>query len=226
MVRILAVDSNVDVYESTMAQWALYDISFQRVETMHNALYRLKQDEEYLFVGINEDSVPDFLSQLPLMRDISGVPIFVMSSTYTMDKKLRAMSHGADAYDPYPVHTKHQVLLALEIMKAQQRWAKRPLEILICGDIILSQSRRTAFVRDTRLSLVKKEFDVLQCLMSNYGCIVPYLQLLHEIWDERYSERDVDLVWRTVNRLRSKLSEISPGSEYIKIERGVGYMLN
>ena len=227
MKRILAVDSDIATYEKAAAQWAVYDISIQRVETMHEAIYRLGQSQNYLYIGINEDSVPDFASQLPLMRDITDIPVFVTSSTCTIDKKIKVISLGADAYDHYSVHAKHNVLLALETLKAQKRWAKRSpeSEILICGDIILSQSRRTVFVKDVKLFLVKKEFDVLQCLMLNNGRVVSHLQLLHEAWDKRCEAHDAGLLWRTVNRLRKKLAEISPESEYIKLERGVGYIL-
>ena len=51
------------------------------------------------------------------------------------------------------------------------------------------------------------------------------IRLLNEIWGEHYIERDADVLWRTVNRLRIKLSKNHPIGDIIKIERGVGYVL-
>ncbi|MCL2030803.1 MAG: winged helix-turn-helix domain-containing protein, partial [Oscillospiraceae bacterium] len=61
-------------------------------------------------------------------------------------------------------------------------------------------------------------------LMENSGCVVEHRQLMEEIWGKAYNEKDTDILWRTINRIRTKLSEIYPGNEYIRIERGVGYV--
>ena len=227
MEGILAIDKDLAVHEKAVAQWAKHGISIKRVETMHEAIRQLKQSDNYLFVGINEDTVPDFMSMLPLMRDVTDIPIFVMSSSYTIDKNVRAMSLGADVYDNFYANSEHNVLMGLEVLKAQSRWAKRAhkkLEVYVYGDVILSKRRRKVYVNDFEVSLGRKEFDILQFLMANYGCVVEHKRLLQEIRGENYSEKDTDVLWRTVNRLRVKLSEKYPAREYIKIERGVGYV--
>ena len=227
MEGILAVAKDIDVHKKAVAEWAKYGISVQRVETMHDAIKQLKQSSNYLFVGIDEDSIPDFMSILPVMRDMTDLPIFVISSNYTIEKNVKALSLGADMYDNFHVQSKHNVLIAMEVLKAQNRWAKRTqkkLEVFVYGDVILSKPRRKVYVNEIEVLLGRKEFDILRYLMANYGCVVEHKQLLREIWGENYSEKDTDVLWRTVNRLRAKLSEKYPVHEYIKIERGVGYV--
>lgn len=224
---MLGVDGDTSVYEREAAEWAKYGVSILRVKTMHEAIKMIKQGDDYIFIGINEDSVPDVMLMLPILRDMTDTPIYILSSTYTIDKKVMAMSLGADIYDQYNEHTRKNVLLALEILKTQNRWANRPqnqLEVLVCRDIILSKTRRKVFVEDAEIILGRKEFDILRTLMANYGRVVEHKQLLQEIWGENYSERDADVLWRTINRLRVKLSKKNPASDYIKIERGVGYV--
>ena len=227
MERILAIDTNVAVHEEQTEEWAKYGIGTQLVNTMNNAINKLINGDEFLFVVINEDTTSDFLKQLPIMRDATDLPIFVVTSEYTIDKKITAMSLGADVYDPFVSYAKKTVLLTLETLKVQNRWAKRPqkqLAILTGEDIILSQLRRKVFVKDNEVSLAKKEFDILRCLMANSGCVVEHKQLMEEIWGRDYNEKDTDILWRTVNRIRTKISRIYPDNEYIKIERGVGYI--
>ena len=227
MERILAVDTNVAVHEEQTEEWAKYGIGTQRVNTMSDAVSRLVKGDEFLFVVINEDTITDFMKQLPVMRDATELPIFVVTSTYTVEKKIKAMALGADVYDPFISYTKQNVLLALETLKAQNRRAKSPqkqVAVLTGGDIVLAQLRRKVFVKDTEVSLAKKEFDILRYLMANGGYVVAHRQLMEEIWGEDYNEKDTDILWRTVNRIRTKLAKINPDNEYIRIERGVGYV--
>jgi DNA-binding response OmpR family regulator len=224
--HILAVDTNVAVHEEQTKEWAKYGIGTQRVNTMHDAVDRLVKGGEFLFVVINEDTIFDFMKQLPVMRDATDLPIFVVTSAYTIDKKIRAMNLGADVYDPFVSYTKKTVLLALETLKVQNRWsnrAQKQVAILTGGDIILSQLRRKVFVKNTEVSLAKKEFDILRYLMANSGCVVEHKQLMGEIWGKDYNEKDTDILWRTINRIRTKLSGVYPDNGYIRIERGVGY---
>ena len=229
MERILAVDTNIAVYEKQTAEWAKYGIGVQRVETMNGAINRLARGDEFLLVVINEDTIMDYMAKLPVLRDVTDIPIFIVSSTFTIENKIRAMNLGADVYDQYIPHAKQNVLVTLETLKAQKRWAKNPsahMEILTGGEIILSQSRRKVFVKDAEISLARKEFDILRYLMENNGRVMTHKQLMREIWGENYTEKDTDVLWRTINRLRVKLSKAPPANEYIKIERGVGYVFN
>lgn len=225
MDLILAIDKDVEVHEKAVAKWAPYGISIERVETIQEAIAQLKQKDDYLFVAINEDTNPDFMSMLPILRDVTDTPIFIMSSTFTTEKQVKAMSLGADTYDHYHTETNHNVLLGLELLKAQnrQKQVNNNLSVLVEGDIILSESRRSVFVRDSKVSLTKKEFDILYYLMCNKGRIVTHVQLLQKVWGEEYNESDTTVLWRTVNRLRSKLSNVKGAKNYIKVERGIGY---
>ena len=94
MERILAVDTNAAVHEEHTEEWAKYGIGTQRVNTMNDAISKLVKGDEFLFVVINEDTITDFIKQLPVMRDATELPIFVVTSTYTIDKKIKAMSLG------------------------------------------------------------------------------------------------------------------------------------
>ena len=223
---ILAIDKDAAVHERETAEWKNYGIDALRIDTMMEAISMLAHGGKFLFVAINEDTIPDFMSKLRIMRDATNLPIFVITSNYTIEKKLKAMDCGADVYEHFDEYIKNNVIGALALLKAHNKWAKRPsksLRIITGGDMVLSPLRRSVFIKDTPVSLTRKEFDVLQCLMSNNGSVVTHAQLMRKVWGGKYKLKDTDVLWRTVNRLRGKLSEISPVNKYIKIERGVGY---
>ena len=223
MNTILAVDANADVHRWQTAEWVKYDIDTIRVNTISEAAARLAR-EEFLFIAVNEDSIPDLMSQLRSVRDMTNSPIFVLSSNYTIDKKIQAMSCGADVYDAFAAYRKADVLAALELLRNSNgrgaRGLKPPAKIEF-GDIALLPPQRRVFVKGIETVLTKKEFDILWLLMSNRGCVVTHAQFLNTVWGGGYVMGDVSLLWRTVDRLRKKLG--FPGREYIKIERGAGY---
>ena len=223
---VLAVDKDAAVHKRETSAWEKYGIGSFRVETMSGAIKLLARRNDFLFIVINEDTIPDFMFQLCIMRDTTSLPIFVITSSYTIEKKVNAMGCGADVYDSFDTYAKDSVISALALLKTQSRRAKRPqkpFRILTCGDIILSPLRRNVFINDTEVPLTKKEFDVLQFLMANHDQVVTREKLLREIWGDKHYLKETDVLARTVDSLCGKLFEISRGNKYIEVEHGAGY---
>ena len=227
MNTILVVDKNIEVYDRETAEWAKYDISTRRVSTMNEAITLLMHERRFLFVAINEDSLPNFLSQLHVMRDTTDTLIFVVTSSYSVKKEIQALQHGADVYSPFGTSSKETVLSGLELLKVKSKWSERqhePVPVLTGGDIILSSIHRLVFVNDTKVLLTKNEFDVLQYLMEHRGRLMPHVRILKKIWGDDYGEHDTAVLWQTIDRLRKKLSKISEADKHIIVERGIGYI--
>lgn len=223
---ILAVDKDLNVYGQQAAEWTKISISITRADTMHEAIIRLTHGDEFLFIAINEDSIPDFGVQLPIMRDVTNLPIFVITSSYSNQKKTRAIGLGADVYDPFNRFVKDNVLGALESLKLQNKWSKRPSEplpLLVGGEVILSPSRQCVFVKDVEISLTKKEFCVLEYLMTNKNQYLTFIQILRKVWGSEFEDATHDLIWNTIKRLREKLKVSNDSLDYIESKREVGY---
>ena len=228
---ILTVNTNINLHEQEAEEWGNYNIGVVRSETMQNAICRITRNEgkeEFLLILIYEESVPDYAQYLCIMRDLTRTPIFVIAADYSLENRINIMNLGVDAYYPFNPCVKENVLFALALLKTKKRWIQypdKPLPVLAYGKIILLPSQRIVFVDNIELPLVKKEFEVLQYLMQNSGRIVTHTQMLKNIWGDGYNDNDADVLWRTVSRLRKKLSKISPEHEYIRAEYGMGYKL-
>jgi DNA-binding response OmpR family regulator len=223
---ILAVDKDIAVHEQQTAEWAKLGIETVRVDTMHDAIAKLAHGEDFLFVAINEDTIPDYTMQIPVMRDVTNIPIFVITSSYSNQKKTYAISLGVDVYDPFNDYAKDNVLGALELLRLQNKWSNRPsapLPLLVIGDIILSQSRQCVFVKDLVVSLTKKEFDILEYLMINKGQFLTHAQILRKVWGDEYEDASHDVIWNSIKRLREKLNVSRDSIDYIESRREVGY---
>jgi len=222
---ILAVVKNIAVHERYAVVWAKHGIKAQRVDTMHEAIVKLNRGEEFFFVVISEDCIPDFMTQLPIMSDVSASPILVVTSSYTMKKKIAAMRNGAHLYVPLGEKTEDDVKVTFEVFSVQERWSSLPLKrrpALVSGDIILSLSRQVVLVEGTEVFLKNKEFEVLRFLMINAGRFLSSEQILCAVWGDGYIG-EFNVLWQVIKRIRKSLSEASPGKEYIVHKRDVGY---
>ncbi|MCL2014331.1 MAG: winged helix-turn-helix domain-containing protein [Oscillospiraceae bacterium] len=229
MSTILVVDKNINNHKQETDEWGKHGIGVRRVYTMSEAILLLTHNDEYLFIGINEDTLPDFTSQLHVMRDVTNTPIFVITSSYTVKKEIKALQHGADVYSPFGDSAEENVLSGLELLKTKNKWAGRRLEpcaVLTGGSIILSLLHRIVIAGDKKVSLTKNECGVLCYLMKNSNHFVPHTKLLKEVWGETYGEHDTAVLWQTVDRVRKKLAKIPPANKHIIVERGVGYMFS
>ena len=160
----MAVDKDIAFHKQRTAEWEKYGIGTVRTNSMHEAITKLVHGDRFMFIVINEGSIPDFMAQLPIMRDVTNLPIFVFTNSYAIGKKIKAMDLGADMYDWHNTYVKDDVLEALEILKVQNRWSHRPLNalpVLVCGDIILSPLRHIVFVKDVKVRMVRQHQEYL-----------------------------------------------------------------
>lgn len=227
MNTILAVDKDAAVHERETSKWEKYGVNTLRVDTMTEAITMLAHRDDFLFIAINEDTIPGFMSQIRIMRDVTSSAIFVITSNHTIEKKIKAMGGGADVYAHFNDYIKENVINALTLLKAKKRRSTRTLKqsrVLTGRDVVLSPFRRSVFVKDAKVPLTKKEFDVLQYLMEGNEYVVPHARLMRKVWGNKRELKDIDVLWRTVDRIRRKFSAISPPTNrYIEIEHGVGY---
>jgi DNA-binding response OmpR family regulator len=213
MPAILAIDKDMEVYNRQAPVWASYGIGLDRVDSITEAISILSYDKEFFFVGINEDTNPDYLLLLPILRDVTSCPIFIITSTYTPAKKADAIHCGADGYDPFSLWVEDNVFGALELLKLRKRWENFTADkssVLVGGGIILSPLRRNVLVNGVEVVLTKKEFDILFYLMSNRSILLTYDQIAAHIWGNDYFETTPDAIRAHVKRLKNKLEEASP----------------
>jgi len=224
---LLTVGTDIVGHRQYSAVWAKYGFRATRVDSMYDAIRCVAHGgESFSFVIIDADTARNFQVELPFLRDTVKVPIFVVTSDYTTEKRIEALRCGADAYELYQDSVEHNVLTILELLKATNRWAEykaTQLSVLVGGGIILSVDGRTVIINNNEASLTKKEFDVLHYLMTKSSYVLTYKQILQRVWSKEYNENDNYILWCTIDRLRQKLSKMGASGKLIKVERGVGY---
>ncbi|MDR1689175.1 MAG: response regulator transcription factor [Clostridiales bacterium] len=227
MNTILAIDADISVYNQQKTEWERYGVDIFRVNTINEAIIKIMNGMSYLFVAINEDSIPDYMTLLPILRESTRTPIFIITSTFLVDKKVKALQLGADVYEPFTNHVKDNIFTALEVLKAQDRWANRHVEsppILCSGNIFISSTYRKVFIKNEEIHLTAKEYELLYYFVKNKGIFLSYDQIFNNVWCVDYDKYAPDIISSHIKRLRKKLMDASPEYKNI-IENvyGVGY---
>jgi len=118
-------------------EWLKRGIIVKRASSMAEAIeFLLHQDDEYLFIAINEDRIPNFMEHLPIMRDITSTPIFCITSTYTLEKEIEARKLGADEYAPFAANLEQNMHHAFELLKGIKRLTEERHDIIAAKQYI------------------------------------------------------------------------------------------
>ena len=158
----------------------------------------------------------DGFSVCKIAREMSNLPIIMLTAKGSEDDKLKGYDLGADDYMTKPFSPK--VLLA-KANALLRRSSLLPADTINAGKISLVPASHKVFVNGKEIVLTHKEYELLYFFMVNPEQIFSREQLLNRIWgyDFEGTTRTVDTHIKT---LRQKLGS---GGAYIKTVRGVGY---
>lgn len=158
----------------------------------------------------------DGFSVCRMAREMSGLPIIMLTAKGSEDDKLKGYGLGADDYMTKPFSPK--VLLA-KANALLRRSSALPADALCAGKISLIPASRKVFLEGQEIALAYKEYELLRFFMANPGQVFTREQLLNRIWgyDFAGTTRTVDTHIKT---LRQKLG--SEGRHIVTLIRS-GY---
>ena len=147
----------------------------------------------------------DGFSVCKMAREMSNLPIIMLTSKGSEDDKLKGYDLGADDYMTKPFSPK--VLLA-KTNALLRRTSAIPTDSVNGGKISVIPASHKVFLDGQEITLTYKEYELLYFLMSNPGQIFIREQLLNRIWgyDFEGTTRTVDTHIKT---LRQKLGDES-----------------
>lgn len=178
---------------------------------------------EYAVITIDR-MLPD-IDGLAVMRQLrnDGVaaPFLIISALGEIDDKVRGLRAGGDDYLVKPFSFV-ELLARLEALGRRSDTIVKEA-ILHVGDLIIDLIARAASRRGKDLLLLPREFQLLEYLVRNEGCVVSRAMLLQHVWDLHF-DPSTNIIDVYVGRLRRKVDD-QQAYPLIHTVRGVGYCL-
>ena len=145
----------------------------------------------------------DGFSVCKIAREMSNLPIIMLTAKSNEDDKLKGYDLGADDYMTKPFSPK--VLLA-KANALLRRSSALPADTINAGKISILTASHKVFLDGKEITLTYKEYELLHFFMSNPCQIFSREQLLNRIWgyDFEGTTRTVDTHIKT---LRQKLGD-------------------
>ncbi len=185
------------------------------------ALERFREDPPDLVILDVSMPPPDGFDVCRRIREVSQVPILMLTAHHTTLDKIRALELGADDYLTKPFdHLELFARLRAILRRATPPAAAEPS--FAHGNLSLDVATQEVRLDGAVVRLTAIEYRLLEELMRAAGSVLPHAVLLERVWGAAYVH-DVQYLKIFVRRLRRKLGDDAHDPRYIHSERGVGY---
>ncbi|WP_347915921.1 response regulator transcription factor [Clostridium saudiense] len=156
--------------------------------------------------------------------EIRNIPIIMLTAKSEELDKILGLELGADDYITKPFSVR-ELLARVKAVLRRFSVVEPESSVLVFGNLKADFEKREIHVKDKKLDLTLKEFELLEILIRNKGKILTRDTLLDKIWGYEYigETRTVDV---HIRYLRKKVEEDDKNPKLIETIRGVGYRFN
>ncbi len=221
--KILVVDD-----EERMARFIRLNLEhdgFQVVEA-HRGMQALQQYRDTLPDLILLDvMMPDIdgFEVLSMLREISNVPVIMLTAKGEEDDRVRGLELGADDYVTKPFSPRELVSRVRAVLRRTDSSSTVSPDIIQVDEHLkLDFSKREIWLDGELVKLRPTEYRLLYHLAKNAGWVLTYDQILSKVWGYEYRD-EPHYVRLYINYLRQKIEKDPANPIYILTERGVGY---
>ncbi len=221
--KILVVDD-----EERMAR-------FIRLNLEHDGFQVIECYKGMQAIGLLRDKMPDVVlldvmlpdvdgfEVLQLIREVSSVPVIMLTAKGEEEDRVKGLELGADDYVTKPFSPKELVSRVRAVLRRSDQSATTGEGIIEVDEHLkLDFGRREIRLDGELIKLRPTEYRLLYHLVKNAGWVMTYDQILAKVWGYEYRD-EPHYVRLYVNYLRQKLEKDPANPKYILTERGVGY---
>jgi DNA-binding response OmpR family regulator len=163
----------------------------------------------------------DGWATLERIRDMSDVPVLMLTAHHTELERVRGLQEGADDYVAKPFGRQELVARVQALLRRSGTRFEQP-ETYADSMLSINFAQREVRFRDREVRLTPLEFKLLATFVRHPNQVLGHDQLLELVWGDAYgvSTAQVKLY---VGYLRKKLDPDAPADVPIETERGFGY---
>ncbi|MBE7551980.1 MAG: response regulator transcription factor [Anaerolineales bacterium] len=160
------------------------------------------------------------------LREMSDVPIIILTALDVAEYSIKGLELGADAYLVKPVAPEELVARVRAVLRRASRLRTRRGDgqgsLFTYKKLVVDFDRQEVTVAGQRVHLTPAEFRLLTVLVQHKGRLLPHQFLVRQVWGPEFSG-GVDYLHRYINYLRRKLEKDPSQPELIHTEGEIGY---
>jgi DNA-binding response OmpR family regulator len=165
----------------------------------------------------------DGFEVLRMIREISSVPVIMLTAKSEEDDRVHGLELGADDYITKPFSPRELVSRVKAVLRRTEGTAGTTHGLIEVDDRLkIDFDRHEVWVENKLVNLRPTEYRLLYYLVQNTGWVVSHDQILTNVWGFEYRDQP-HYVRLYINYLRKKLEKDPANPKYILTERSTGY---
>ncbi len=226
MYHVLICDDEQDIVNALKIYLSAPDIRFFEAGTGKEALNVLAENDIHLVLMDIMMPEMDGLSALVKLREVSNVPVLLLTAKSEDTDKILGLNTGADDYITKPFNP---VEVTARVRSALRRYLHlggrtEGEEKLAIGGIELSDRDKTVTLDGEAVSLTPTEFEILKLLMESPGRVYSPAEIYRAVWKEAPLGAESTVAVH-IRHLREKIEYDPAEPRYLKVVWGRGYKM-
>ena len=155
------------------------------------------------------------------IREISTLPILMLTAKAEIDDRVLGLDSGADDYVTKPFDIDELLARVRALLRRSE--TQPPRQTLQFADLVVDTAARSVHRGEREIELTAREFDILDLFLRHPKQVLTRAQIFDEIWSYDFGGES-NIIEVYVRYLRTKL-EAAGEPRLIHTKRGAGYIL-
>ncbi len=223
--NILIIDDDIELCQLLKKCVEKENLTADLAYTGTDGLNRVAQDNYHLIVLDIMLPGMDGFEVLLKIREMSAVPVLMLTAKTANTDKVNSLRSGADDYLTKPFDVEEFTARVLSLIRRYttlNNGSDEESHLLSFQRLTVDLDTRIVHIGDEQVELHAKEFDILCYLAKNQGRILTKQQIYEEIWQEPYAYDDSNIMGY-ISKLRKQIEPDPNNPTYIQTVKGVGY---
>ena len=219
MKKILLVDDEKGIVDMLKSYFEMRSFQVYTAYDGKTAIKQAANNPDIVLLDINMPDI-DGLAVCEKIRDYISCPILFLTARIETADKIKGFQVGADDYIVKPFDLDELgARVAAHIRRENRRQAQSTLRFF--SDMVIDYSKREVSICGEKITLSKKEFDIVELLSINAGQVFDRERIYDLVWGLE-GDGNSDTIMEHIRKIRNKFAVASSHS-YVETVWGVGY---